>query len=286
MTIDRLVQSLETHFQTDGPDLQRALTYLSFFGYFNPARYANANTFSMAAAMEDSLAAFQRSAGLMPTGEIDDQTLTAMSRPRCGCPDVQSLGGGSGKWSKRELTWKVQSYVPAVPSDLQDAVFESAYKSWANVCGMTFRRVSGNSNSDLTIFASPIDGPGNVLAQAQLPPGNDKPLWLQLDSSESKWAMSVREQGIKLLNTFAHESGHNLGLDHSSLQTALMFWQYSDVIATPQQQDDIPRVQSLYGPSKVMPTPAPSPMPAPAAGKNWIRIEFDGAMPSFKVYKG
>lgn len=290
MDFPAIVQALSAHHQGDGP-LRQALAYLSWYGWFNPARHAAANSFSLAQALEESLLAYQSALGLPASGRIDDQTLLAMAQPRCGCPDVLALGG-VGKWHKNRLTWKVQSYLPGVAKDLQDDTFQTGLKSWSAVCDMTFVRVLANEHADLTVFAAPIDGPGNVLAQAQMPPGNDRPLWLQLDSTEAKWSMSAREQGMKLLNIFAHEVGHTLGLTHSQLNSALLFWRYSETISAPQERDDIPRVQALCGPPRTAPVPAPQPSPTPPApgkpapGKWWVRIESDAPIQGMRVFKG
>ena len=58
-----------------------------------------------------------------------------------------------------------------------------------------------------------------------------------------------------------HESGHLLGLDHSSVSTAIMnaFINNSYVL----QPDDIAGIQALYGAPSSSPTPTPTPTPTP-----------------------
>ena len=53
-----------------------------------------------------------------------------------------------------------------------------------------------------------------------------------------------------MLNVACHEFGHLLGLTHSKKPGALMAPYYNPFIATPQQDDDIVRVQKLYGPNQ------------------------------------
>ena len=66
------------------------------------------------------------------------------------------------------------------------------------------------------------------------------------DAAED-WTLTPSEQGILFRAVCAHEIGHLLGLGHSQFKGALMYPYYSEHIETPQEQDDIPRIQRLYG---------------------------------------
>ena len=66
---------------------------------------------------------------------------------------------------------------------------------------------------------------------------------------------------IDLETVALHEEGHFLGLDHSSVQQAVMYAFYQEVRRS-LHQDDINGVTSLY-PTSSTPTPSPTPSPTP-----------------------
>lgn len=53
--------------------------------------------------------------------------------------------------------------------------------------------------------------------------------------------------GYSLFLVAAHEFGHALGLDHSSVPEALMYPMYSFTEGPPLHEDDVKGIQSLYG---------------------------------------
>ncbi|KAM6925101.1 matrix metalloproteinase-9 [Xenentodon cancila] len=89
----------------------------------------------------------------------------------------------------------------------------------------------------------------------------DGKLWCSTTDNyddDKKWGFCP-DQGYSLFLVAAHEFGHALGLDHSSIRDALMFPMYSYVEDFPLHKDDIEGIQYLYG-SKTGPDPtAPQP---------------------------
>ena len=120
----------------------------------------------------------------------------------------------------------------------QDKAFHGLTRSLlANmIIGVSNRKRSGFGRS------------GGILAWAQLPSNRhyDGQLWSMFDAAED-WTLPPSAQGILFRAVCAHEIGHLLGLGHSQFKGALMYPYYSEHIETPQEQDDIPRIQRLYG---------------------------------------
>ena len=186
---------------------------------------------------------------------IDPPILAALDLPRCGCANVQAQRRGRGRgrssyrWNKKDLAYYIQSFVPNINRRDQEKIFRDCYNSWERACGLKFNRVHQKNAADIVIFASPIDGPGRVLAQAQLPPGDDRQLWCQIDSRDIFKKHGHNGAGVYLYNTFNHETGHNIGFDHSQTSDDLMYFQYQDHIKNP-QSGDIDRARDVYGPSR------------------------------------
>ena len=68
----------------DGPYID-ALKYLGRYGYLNLDGMKN---FSMFDSFEKSVKSFQGFFGLRESGELDNETVTAMRKPRCGVRDL------------------------------------------------------------------------------------------------------------------------------------------------------------------------------------------------------
>lgn len=285
-----LTQRIADAQQIEATQATQALVYLQFYGYLVPALHSLPahDGISADSAVKNAVAAAQVMMGQTPTGIIDKEFVMGIFKPRCACSDYdhfEGLGslGLEARWNKRTLTWTVKNYLPSsiMPETLQEEILQKAYKQWSEITDRQYIRVE-TQPADVTIFCKPIDGPGRILAQAQLPPGNDQPLWLQIDSSEPSWANLPSDPAPYLLGTVCHEMGHNEGLGHSQYQTALMKPFADNNIWKPQQIDDIPRIQALYGKPKALPTPPPI---TPSGMNTKIILEFDGPLPNFKVFR-
>uniref|UniRef100_A0A4W6CP99 Matrix metalloproteinase-9 n=1 Tax=Lates calcarifer TaxID=8187 RepID=A0A4W6CP99_LATCA len=90
----------------------------------------------------------------------------------------------------------------------------------------------------------------------------DGKLWCSTTDNydeDKKWGFCP-DQGYSLFLVAAHEFGHALGLDHSSIRDALMYPMYSYVEDFSLHRDDIEGIQYLYGKPNT-PTTAPNPGP-------------------------
>jgi hypothetical protein len=159
---------------------------------------------------------------------------------------------GKYRWNKRDLAYCIYDRVPGIAADDFADVIGAGYKAWAAVCDLRFTQVTDYRKADLLVLARRIDRKGGILAEHQLPPGNDMQLRGWLDLAES-WTLDM------LLGVWTHELGHGVGLSHTNTPNSLMnpFW--NPAISTPQTWD-IEAVQSLYGaPKPANPTQPPAP---------------------------
>ncbi len=246
-------------------DVKFAVEYLQYFGYVSTAVLQDVTEDELAKAVR----AFQRTFGLKITGELDSPTLRAMREPRCGCPDHIDKGNAAhvqflraqevtaakrNRWNKQGLTYFIAQHVPGKLSKLeQERIFQTAFLAWDNVCGLNIAQTKVAKKADIIITTGrgPVhnfDGRGGTLAWAYMPTGTDQQLTMRFDLDET-WVGQPQDRGILLLNTAAHEFGHLLGLGHSKRNSALMAPYYNPFIAVPQVDDDIPRIQKIYGPN-------------------------------------
>lgn len=243
-----------------------ALNYLVFFGYVGVELIKNVSYDDLQKAVK----AFQRMFGLKTDGVIGNKTLRAMECPRCGCPDhidrankqhIQFLRAQEitadrrDRWNKQGLTYYIADYIGGtVTRQAQQQVVASAFKAWDDICGLNISPAKSATKADILISAGRgpqhnFDGRGGTLAWAYIPTGNDKQLTMKFDLDET-WVTNAKQRGVQMLNVACHEFGHILGLTHSKKPGALMAPYYNPFIAVPQQDDDIARVQKLYGPNR------------------------------------
>lgn len=164
---------------------------------------------------------------------------------------------GQYRWNKRDLTYCIYDRVPGIPADDFADVIGTGYLMWADICDLRFSQVTDYRKADLLVLARRIDRKGGILAEHQLPPGNDMQLRGWLDLAES-WTLEM------LLAVWTHELGHAIGLSHIDTPNSLMNAFYNPAISTPQDAD-IKAARALYGAAKpANPTPPPVP-PTPGS---------------------
>lgn len=257
-------------------DVKRLIEYLVHYGYLaaNPLSLA----LELPQAVEkirDALRDFQVRAGLPDEG-LSTDTLIKLSEPRCGVSDALRVGAEEARWRKSNLKYFVASYVNGLSRADQDDLLRLAWNDWQAVCGIQLTPADSQQSADIVISTGRgggqgFDGPSGTLAWAYLPNGQDRQLLMRFDLDE-RWVKDNPQGGILLRNVACHEFGHLLGLEHSRVSGALMAPFYSARIVSPQANDDIPRIQALYGPVTVPPPPPPIPPIPPVPAEKIVTL--------------
>jgi hypothetical protein len=228
-------------------------------GFGDVAAVAGAAPPSAPADVSDALRLYQRFHGLPITGQLDTATSAQMSQPRCGFPDILTLPPFAlqgNKWTKSALTYRFENFSPDVSQQTTRAAVKTAFDLWAGVVPLTFTETD-DADADLQIRfvagehgdGSSFDGAGRVLAHAFFPPPNGGDLAGDLHFDEAElWHVSlpIPSNRFDLITVAAHELGHSLGLQHSTINEALMFPSYTGphrFLAA----DDVAGIQTLYG---------------------------------------
>ncbi|XP_021842783.2 metalloendoproteinase 5-MMP-like [Spinacia oleracea] len=262
------LNSLEgsTKGQENVDGLHQLKSYLAKFGYLeNQVVFENDNLFDEK--LEKAIKTYQRNYKLSVTGHLDGATITQMMKPRCGCPDIINgrntmrnkdmyrtslyvLGNTTWPSSKYNLTYKIQINASVTGTQNMRSIVEESLRKWAQYSPFTFLEVTDGSQTDLIFEVSqdrgdgtPFDGHGGLLALSSYPTGG----WSHYDPSESWTSDDPRPDQMDLYSVVLHEIGHLLGVDHTSVQSAVMF----PIINAGQkkrdlQPDDIQGIEALY----------------------------------------
>ncbi|NXX98248.1 MMP28 protein, partial [Centropus bengalensis] len=257
--------------------------FLEKYGYFSEPGASTHSPAEFTEAVRD----FQWVTHLPLSGVLDAPTLHQMAQPRCGTGDGESRAAwarrvpatrrrrrttqhgehpcwasqrdsgtlGGGRWYKRHLTYRVVNWPSYLPQHQVLLAVRAAFELWSNVSSLLFHEArDGPADIRLTFFHgdhndglnNAFDGPGGALAHAFFPRRGEA----HFDSAE-RWSLRSGK-GRNLFVVVAHEVGHTLGLEHSSVRSALMSPYYKklskDFVLS---WDDILAIQNLYGkPSK------------------------------------
>lgn len=149
------------------------------------------------------------------------------------------------RWNRTDLTFYFHNCPRNIDCETGWGAVREGFRSWADLTVLNFTEVDDPRDADIeltwTTNAPELGWPGDVLAFATFPSdGGD----VVFDDAEP-W--TVYDQGpFDLYMVATHEIGHALGLNHSSIPTALMY-----PVVTPQTtgltEDDAAGIQALYG---------------------------------------
>ncbi|XP_036141735.1 72 kDa type IV collagenase-like [Monomorium pharaonis] len=246
-----------------------AINYLQKYGYL-AEEMQSFETICEQRILQDSISLFQEYYKLPITGEVSNETLDQMRRPRCGQPDIvqQNANAIGNKWPQRVLTWNFH----LATKPMLEA--RAAFTLWQAASSLTFRRNISNPNILISwrdgnhmmldrrngnLCPSPLDGRGGVLAHATYPTGHAGYISeIHVDSKEH-WYIYLDQtpsNSDSLLYVLTHEIGHSLGLQHDPHTDSIMYaytTHYSHPIKL--SDEDILNIQNLYGNSTAEKSP-------------------------------
>ena len=150
----------------------------------------------------------------------------------------------------------ITSLADFMPSGYMNAV-TNAFAAWSAVADITFIKVADDgaaynattASGDIRLGGQTIDGPSDTLAFGNLPPnnGNSAAGDIHFDTAET-WKLAFGGPGFDLFQVLAHELGHAIGFDHTTVSESLMGAYYSETFRG-LQADDIAGARFLYGPA-------------------------------------
>jgi hypothetical protein len=237
-------------------DIEFVQQYLQRFGYLDVS--AELNTEVIGETTSRALELFQEFFGLPRTGELNEATMEAIKRPRCGLPDLSNsvVFVTRCPWRQATLSFAFDAGTPDIAGTTEFQAVRAAISTWQPVCPLIFSEVRASENPNVLIGWRPPNDPdldmtGSVIAHADFPPDcsivtNTLPKPLHFDD-EHPWGTTGVVTELDVQSVALHEFGHILGLQHSSISNAVMFPSISfGEIKRELTNDDLEGINDLY----------------------------------------
>ena len=251
----------------DAPDLQlgdkdnnlrKVQQFLLRFGYLSEEAYEGG---VLDPPTSSALSLYQERSSLKVTGSLDEETRNSMTTARCAMPDL--IDGVAFRarcsWDRVRLTY---AFGPGTNDTAGASEFDAvrtAFATWAAASPLRFTEVNATDNPDILIDWRDANDPdlsmvGGTLAHADWPPNcgvvtNQLPKPVHFDDSEHVWAIGAAADAYDVETVALHEIGHIIGLEHSTVNGAVMVASVSDNFTLRVlQPDDLAGVHQLYSP--------------------------------------
>ncbi|CAK8536944.1 unnamed protein product [Lathyrus sativus] len=243
--------------------------YLEQYGYLDSFT-SNSDSID-----ESSLIQFQKYFNLTPTGQFDRSTYNILTKPRCGVADiVNETTSFKPWWTGKELKYGFHP-MNHVKDNLK-SLFQDAFNRWSNVTGLNFTETMVFKDSDIRIAFLKFDGEGGRVGGTFI--NNNSHFGVMFFDLEEQWVLSsksvvIKEGGVDLESFVMHQIGHLLGLEHSSVEEAVMY-----PIVLPKQKielvndDDLQKIQQIYAVKNVKNNASDSTVKNNASDSSWLVV--------------
>jgi len=239
---------------------QKTIAWLHHFGYLL-SRYPTADEFDKA------IVQMQKIYGLVEDAIAGPVTRRAMGLFRCARGDGPlrqpvRVDGNHCKWEKDTITYSIGSkFRLAGQVEKSKNIVREGFTYYEALTGKTFVEINNWNEADIRVGRGrgsrwDFDGPGNVLAWAELPCRAGDPQLLSMFDDTEPWNLRESGPGVIMRAVWLHELGHLMGLEHSADPADLMAPYYNPQVIYPQEGDKA-RLARVYGLEET-PTPAPN----------------------------
>ncbi|MFM7858743.1 MAG: matrixin family metalloprotease, partial [Flammeovirgaceae bacterium] len=177
-----------------------------------------------------------------------------------GTPPPNGFVTDGRVWDCRVVSFMFMNGTNDIAGDGEREPVRQAFQLWQQQAGLIFREVFNENEANIRISWATFEhgdpctcafnGQNGVLAHGFFPPPNlgDFAGDIHFDDSED-WTLNTRnnsDQPIDLMTVAAHEIGHALGLNHTTVTNSLMNASYTGSHRF-LGQDDIDGIRSIYG---------------------------------------